>query len=98
MRYQQTAPQAHCGAAGLASKMASQQEKAFCVLQFEVSRTVITVQLEFRARFKKDTPRKNNDFQYITFIGLRRWYINIAITVLEIIHRLVFYLKLKSTV
>jgi hypothetical protein len=31
--------------------MASQQEKAFCVLRFEVSRSVITVQREFRARF-----------------------------------------------
>ena len=27
-----------------------QQEKAFCVLRFEVSRSVITVQREFRAR------------------------------------------------
>ena len=30
-------------------KMAPQQEKAFCVLRFEVSRSVITVQREFRA-------------------------------------------------
>ena len=30
--------------AGSVSKMASQQEKAFCVLRFEVSRSVITVQ------------------------------------------------------
>ena len=44
------------GAAGLVSKMASQQEKAFCVLGFEVSRSVITVQREFRARFRKDAP------------------------------------------
>jgi len=42
--------------AGPVSKMASQQEKAFCVLRFEVSRSVITVQREFRARFKKDAP------------------------------------------
>ena len=35
---------AYCGAAGPVSKMASQQEKAFCVLRFEVSRSVITVQ------------------------------------------------------
>ena len=42
---------------GLASKMAPQQEKVFCVLHFEVSRSVITVQLEFRAaRFRKDAP------------------------------------------
>jgi hypothetical protein len=54
MRYVQFACHAYCGAAGLVSKMASQQEKAFCVLHFEVSRSVITVQREFRARFKKD--------------------------------------------
>ena len=34
---------------GPVSKMASQQEKAFCVLRFEVSRSVITMQREFRA-------------------------------------------------
>jgi len=39
------------------SKMASQQEKAYCVLRFEVSRSVITVQREFRARFIRDAPR-----------------------------------------
>ena len=53
MRYQQFASHAYCGAAGPVSKMASQQEKAFCVLSFEVSRSVITVQREFRARFRK---------------------------------------------
>ena len=42
--------------AGPVSKMASQQEKAFCVLRFEVSRSVITVQRDFRARFRKDAP------------------------------------------
>ena len=36
--------------------MASQQENAFCVLRFEVSRFVITVQREFRAWFRKDAP------------------------------------------
>ena len=56
MRYQQFASHAYCEAAGPVSKMASQQEKAFCVLRFEVARSVITVQLEFRARFKKDAP------------------------------------------
>ena len=56
MRYQQFAFHAYCGAAGPVSKMASQQEKAFCVLRFEVSRSVITVQREFRARFRKDAP------------------------------------------
>ena len=56
MRYQQFASRAYCGAAGPVSKMASQQEKAFCVLRFVVSRSVITVQREFRARFGKDAP------------------------------------------
>ena len=36
MRYQQFASHAYCGAAGPVSKMASQQENAFCVLRFEV--------------------------------------------------------------
>ena len=35
---------AYCEAAGPLSKMASQQEKAFCVLRFELSGSVITVQ------------------------------------------------------
>ena len=56
MRYQQFASRAYCGAAGLVSKMASEQEKAFCVLRFEVSRSMITVQREYRARFRKDAP------------------------------------------
>jgi hypothetical protein len=30
------------------------------VLLFKVSRSMITVQREFRARFKKDAPHKNN--------------------------------------
>ena len=55
MRYQQFASHAYCGAAGPVFKMASQQGKAFCVLRFEVSRFEITVQREFRARFRKDT-------------------------------------------
>ena len=54
MRYQQFASHAYCGAVEPVCKMASQQEKAFCVLRFEVSRSVITVQREFRARFRKD--------------------------------------------
>jgi len=35
------------------------------VLRFEVSRSVITMQREFRARFKKDAPHRNN---------ITRWY------------------------
>ena len=42
--------------AGPVSKMVSQQEKAFYVLRFEVSRSVITVQRKYRARFRKDAP------------------------------------------
>jgi len=56
MRYQQFASHAYCGAVGPVYKMASQQKRAFCVLRFEVSRFVITVQREFRARFRIDTP------------------------------------------
>jgi hypothetical protein len=54
MRYQQFASSVYCGAAGPVSKMASEQEKAFYVLRFEVSRSLITVQREFRARFRKN--------------------------------------------
>jgi hypothetical protein len=61
MRYQQIAFHAYCRVAGPVSKMASQQEKAFWVLRFEVSRSVIRLQREFRARFKKDAPYKNNN-------------------------------------
>ena len=43
MRYQKFAFHAYCGAEGPVSKMASRQEKAFCVIRFEVSRSVITV-------------------------------------------------------
>ena len=52
--YQQFASHAYCGAAGPVSNMASQQENAFCVLRFEVSRSVITVQqYSCSARFRK---------------------------------------------
>jgi hypothetical protein len=51
--------------AGPVSKMASQREKGFCVLRFEVSKSVITVQREFRAQFSKNPPHKNN---------INRWY------------------------
>jgi hypothetical protein len=47
MRYQQFASYAYCVAAGPVSKMALQQEKAYCVFRFEVSRSVITVQRDF---------------------------------------------------
>jgi len=54
MHYQQFASHAYCGAAVPVSKMTLQQEKDFCVLRFEMSRSVITVQREFRSRFRKD--------------------------------------------
>jgi hypothetical protein len=44
MRYQQFTFHAYCGAPGSVYKMAQQQKKTFCVLRFEVSRSVITVQ------------------------------------------------------
>ena len=49
MRYQPFPSHAYCGATGQVSNMASRQEKAFCMLLFEVSRSLITVQREFRA-------------------------------------------------
>ena len=55
MRYQQVAFHAYCGAAGSVYKMARQQEKAFCVLRLEESRSVITVQqYSCSAEFRKD--------------------------------------------
>ena len=68
MRYQQFAFHDYCGAAGPVYKMAPQQEKAFCVLRFEVSRSVITVQREFRARFRKDAPCIEEEEQEINFL------------------------------
>jgi hypothetical protein len=52
MRFQQLASHAYCGATGPVSKMASQQENAFCVLRFEESRSVDTVQREYFAQFR----------------------------------------------
>ena len=56
IRYQQFVSHTYCVAAEPVSKIASQQEKAFCVLRFEVSKCVSTGQREFRARFGKDAP------------------------------------------
>jgi hypothetical protein len=44
----------------LAAAGAVQKEEAFCVLRLEVSRSVITVQCEFRVWFKKDEPQNKN--------------------------------------
>jgi hypothetical protein len=52
LHYQQLISRAYCGDTGPVSNMASQQEKAFCVLSFEVSRSVITVQSEFCTQFR----------------------------------------------
>jgi hypothetical protein len=63
MRYQQFTSHAYCGAAGPVSEMALQQQKAFCVFCFEVSRSVVTVQREFHAWFKRDAPHKTRGAQ-----------------------------------
>jgi hypothetical protein len=52
MHYQQFVSHAYCGATGPVSKIASRHKKAFCMLLFEVSRSVITLQREFRGRFR----------------------------------------------
>jgi hypothetical protein len=57
LRYQQFASHAYYEAAGPVTKMALQQENAFCVLRFEVSRSVITVRGEFCARWLWGRPR-----------------------------------------
>jgi len=49
--YHQFASHAYCGAAGPVSNMASQQEKAFCVLRFEVSRSVHGLEKTHHAYF-----------------------------------------------
>ena len=81
MRYQQFAYRAYCGSAGPVSNMASQQEKAFCVLRFEVSRSVITVQREFRARFRNThlhgasflNRARNSRCTVITDLNISKW-------------------------
>jgi hypothetical protein len=61
------------GPRGPVSKMASEQQKAFCVLRFGVFISVITVQREFRARFKTDAPHKSNVARwYRQFVGTGR--------------------------
>jgi hypothetical protein len=54
VRYQQFAFHSYCGVAGPVSKMASQQEKALCVLRFEVSRSVTTLQREKPGHLKTE--------------------------------------------
>lgn len=45
--------------------MATSEQKAFCVLQFAKSESVVTVQRAFRIKFRCDPPSDNN---------IRRWY------------------------
>jgi hypothetical protein len=40
--------------------MAIQQEKAYCVLGFKLSKSIVTVGREFRVRFQKEAPHENN--------------------------------------
>jgi hypothetical protein len=63
MRYQYFASHAYCGAAGRVSKMASQHERAFCVLRFEVSRSMMTVQREFLAPFRTAGSTRSGHFK-----------------------------------
>jgi hypothetical protein len=71
--------------AGPVSKMASQQEKAFCVLRFEVSRSVTTVQRDFHARGRKDAPcRINRTVWYRQFVVIVYLLFNTLILVLLI--------------
>ena len=49
----------------LVAKMATREQKAFCVLQFEKTESVIRVQRVFRIKFHCNPPSDNN---------IRRWY------------------------
>ena len=51
-----------CGSDSI--KMASAQQKAFCVLEFAKTKSVITVQRAFRVKFNCDAPSSKN---------IRRW-------------------------
>jgi hypothetical protein len=86
---------AYWGAAGPVSKMASRQEKASCVPRFEASRSVITVQREFHARFRKDAPDKNVFFKPSRKLALHCSQLAVAQTVswLNIWHFLDWFLQ-----
>jgi hypothetical protein len=53
--------------------MASQQKNAFCVLRFEVSRSVITVQREFCARFRDAGYTKHTESRFLLRRHLGDW-------------------------
>jgi hypothetical protein len=76
MRYQQFASHAYYGAAGSVYKMASQQEKAFYVLRFEVYRSVITVQREFCAQFRTAGSASATSSSKLCLFLLRRHLVN----------------------
>jgi hypothetical protein len=46
-------------------KMAAQGEKSFCVLEYHTSKSVVTVQRAFRAKYPKDPPTDKT---------IRAWY------------------------
>ena len=52
--------------------MATPQQKAFCVLQFESCKSVVTVQRAFRRHFTRDPPNADN---------ILRWHNQFATTV-----------------
>jgi len=45
--------------------MATQEKKVLCGLEFHVTKSVITVQREFRRKIEKDPPTANS---------IRKWY------------------------
>ena len=49
-----------CFSGKIITKMATPQQKAFCVLQFECCKSVVTVQHAFRRQFNRDSPNANN--------------------------------------
>ncbi|KAJ9579811.1 hypothetical protein L9F63_004517 [Diploptera punctata] len=51
--------------------MATPQQKAFCILQFESCKSVVTVECAFRRQFNRDPPNANN---------IRRWHNQFATT------------------
>ena len=41
-------------------KMAAPGEKSFCVLEYHMSKSVVTVQFAFRAKYTKDSYRQDH--------------------------------------
>jgi hypothetical protein len=59
------------GASLCSEKMAARVEKSFCVLEYHTSKSVVTVQRAFRAKYAKDPP---------TDTTIRAWYEQITDT------------------